>query len=101
MVMAGTGEISCLRRLQFAYGMYHQTMYHRSFKYGIHITTHMSLGLLFLGGGRFTLVKRPGFDRVSFSLEETFEDSAASADPGSEGGSPLSTRVVASRPDFV
>jgi hypothetical protein len=46
-------------------------------------------------------VKRPGFDRVSFSLEETFDDSAASADLGSEGGSPPSTRVVASRPDFV
>ncbi|KAJ6463351.1 hypothetical protein C8R45DRAFT_1220204 [Mycena sanguinolenta] len=55
MVMAGTGEISCLRRLRFAYGMYHQTMYHPSFKYGIHVATHMSLGLLFLGGGRFTL----------------------------------------------
>jgi hypothetical protein len=46
-------------------------------------------------------VKRPGFDRVSFSLEETFEDSAVSADPGSDGGSPPSTRVVASHPDFV
>ncbi|KAJ7226307.1 hypothetical protein C8J57DRAFT_1731072 [Mycena rebaudengoi] len=55
MVMAGTGEISCLRRLRFAYGMYHQTMYHPAFKYGIHVATHMSLGLLFLGGGRFTL----------------------------------------------
>lgn len=50
MVMAGTGEITCLRRLRYAYGMYHQ-----SFRYGIHVATHMSLGLLFLGGGRFTL----------------------------------------------
>jgi hypothetical protein len=48
-----------------------------------------------------TTVKRPGFDRVSFSLEETFEDSTVSTDPRSEGGSPPSTRVVASRPDFV
>ncbi|KAJ7817691.1 hypothetical protein B0H14DRAFT_3741685 [Mycena olivaceomarginata] len=39
----------------FAYGMYHQTMYHPSFKYGIHVATHMSLGLLFRGGSRFTL----------------------------------------------
>jgi anaphase-promoting complex subunit 1 len=50
MVMAGTGEISCFRRLRYAYGMYHQ-----AFRYGIHVATHMSLGLLFLGGGRFTL----------------------------------------------
>nr|GAT42948.1 predicted protein [Mycena chlorophos] len=55
MVMAGTGEISCLRRLRFAYGMYMTSMYHPSFKYGTHVATHMSLGLLFLGGGRFTL----------------------------------------------
>ncbi|KAH7911788.1 hypothetical protein BJ138DRAFT_869582 [Hygrophoropsis aurantiaca] len=50
MVMAGTGEISCLRRLRYAYGMYHQ-----AFRYGVHVATHMSLGLLFLGGGRYTL----------------------------------------------
>jgi hypothetical protein len=30
--------------------------YHQGFKYGVHsILTHMSLGLLFLGGGRYTL----------------------------------------------
>ncbi|KAI9571862.1 anaphase promoting complex subunit 1 [Boletus coccyginus] len=50
MVMAGTGEISCLRRLRYAFGMYHQ-----AFKYGVHMATHISLGLLFLGAGRFTL----------------------------------------------
>ncbi|KAH7924451.1 hypothetical protein BV22DRAFT_509025 [Leucogyrophana mollusca] len=50
MIMAGTGEISCLRRLRYAYGMYHQ-----AFRYGVHVATHMSLGLLFLGGGRYTL----------------------------------------------
>ncbi|KAF8154084.1 anaphase promoting complex subunit 1 [Crassisporium funariophilum] len=55
MVMAGTGEISCLRRLRYAYGMSQQMMYHHGFKYGVHVSTHMSLGLLFLGGGRFTL----------------------------------------------
>jgi hypothetical protein len=30
-------------------------VYHQGFKYGIHISTHMALGLLFLGGGRYTL----------------------------------------------
>jgi anaphase-promoting complex subunit 1 len=50
MVMAGTGEITCFRRLRYAYGMYHH-----AFRYGIHVATHLSLGLLFLGGGRFTL----------------------------------------------
>ncbi|THH09652.1 hypothetical protein EW146_g8626 [Bondarzewia mesenterica] len=50
MVMAGTGEINCLRRLRYSYGMYNQAM-----RYGTHMATHMSLGLLFLGGGRFTL----------------------------------------------
>ena len=48
--MAGTGEITCFRRLRYAYGMYHQ-----AFRYGVHVATHMSIGLLFLGGGRFTL----------------------------------------------
>lgn len=53
--MAGTGEITCFRRLRYAYGMSQQTMYHQPYKYGIHVATHMSIGLLFLGGGRFTL----------------------------------------------
>ena len=55
MVMAGTGEITCLRRIRYAYGMSQQMMYHHGFKYGVHVFTHMALGLLFLGGGRFTL----------------------------------------------
>ncbi|KAF8627589.1 hypothetical protein AX17_006162 [Amanita inopinata Kibby_2008] len=55
MIMAGTGEITCFRRLRYAYGTYQQTMYHHSLKYGIHMATHLSLGLLFLGGGRYTL----------------------------------------------
>ncbi|TDL26792.1 hypothetical protein BD410DRAFT_741006 [Rickenella mellea] len=50
MIMAGTGEINCLRRLRFAHGMYNAPV-----RYGSHMATHMSLGLLFLGGGRFTL----------------------------------------------
>ncbi|KAJ3746045.1 hypothetical protein DFH05DRAFT_1442763 [Lentinula detonsa] len=55
MVMAGTGEITCLRRLRYVYGMYANIMYHPAFKYGIHVSIHQALGLLFLGGGRFTL----------------------------------------------
>ncbi|KAG6820526.1 hypothetical protein H0H93_015697 [Arthromyces matolae] len=55
MVMAGTGEITCLRRLRYAFGMYQQSMYTQQSKYGVHVATHMAIGLLFLGGGRFTL----------------------------------------------
>ncbi|KAF9038341.1 hypothetical protein BDZ89DRAFT_1010783 [Hymenopellis radicata] len=55
MVMAGTGEITSFRRLRYAYGMFNQTMYHPSHKYGIHVSTYQAIGLLFLGGGRFTL----------------------------------------------
>ncbi|KAM5530390.1 hypothetical protein V8D89_015951 [Ganoderma adspersum] len=50
MVMAGTGEINCLRRLRYAYGMYNHPI-----RYGSHVANHMSIGLLFLGGGRYTL----------------------------------------------
>jgi anaphase-promoting complex subunit 1 len=55
MIMAGTGEITCFCRLRYAYGTYQQTMNHHSLKYGIHMATHLALGLLFLGGGRYTL----------------------------------------------
>ncbi|KAJ3503489.1 hypothetical protein NLJ89_g8410 [Agrocybe chaxingu] len=55
MVMAGTGEITCMRRLRYAFGMSQQLMMHHGFKYGTHVSTHIALGLLFLGGGRFTL----------------------------------------------
>lgn len=51
MVMAGTGEINCLRRFRFAHGMFHAMQV----RYGAYMATHMALGLLFLGGGRFTL----------------------------------------------
>lgn len=50
MVMAGTGEINCLRRLRFSFAMHNL-----NFKYGTHVMVHMSLGLLFLGGGKYTL----------------------------------------------
>ncbi|KIY65028.1 hypothetical protein CYLTODRAFT_380020 [Cylindrobasidium torrendii FP15055 ss-10] len=55
MVMAGTGEITSFRRLRYAYGMFSQTMYHPSHKFGIHVSTYHAIGMLFLGGGRYTL----------------------------------------------
>ncbi|EAU87599.1 anaphase promoting complex subunit 1 [Coprinopsis cinerea okayama7 len=55
MVMAGTGEISCLRRIRYAYGVFQVNMYHPSFRFGVHLATMQSLGLLFLGAGRYTL----------------------------------------------
>ncbi|KAF8515724.1 hypothetical protein BU17DRAFT_51474 [Hysterangium stoloniferum] len=50
MVMAGTGEINCLRRFRYAHGQATQPS-----RYGVHMATHMSIGMLFLGGGRYTL----------------------------------------------
>lgn len=50
MVMAGTGEINCLRRLRYSFALHNL-----NFKYGTHVMVHMSLGLLFLGGGKYTL----------------------------------------------
>lgn len=50
MVMAGTGEINCLRRFRFAHGQAGQPA-----RYGVHMATHMAIGMLFLGGGRYTL----------------------------------------------
>ncbi|KAG5636979.1 hypothetical protein H0H81_006185 [Sphagnurus paluster] len=55
MVMAGTGEITSFRRLRHAYGMCQHPMYHHQYRYGVHVATQLSIGLLFLGGGRFTL----------------------------------------------
>ena len=50
MIMAGTGEVNTFRRLRYAYGMYNHPI-----RYGSHVATHMSIGILFLGGGRYTL----------------------------------------------
>ncbi|KAJ3732770.1 hypothetical protein DFJ43DRAFT_1179954 [Lentinula guzmanii] len=49
MVMVGTGEITCLRRGRYVYGMYVNIMYYPAFKYRIHVSIHQALG------GRFTL----------------------------------------------
>lgn len=50
MVMAGSGDVDLLRHLRRAHGDVDAATC-----YGSHMATHMALGLLFLGGGRFTL----------------------------------------------
>ncbi|KZT23058.1 hypothetical protein NEOLEDRAFT_1096792 [Neolentinus lepideus HHB14362 ss-1] len=50
MIMAGTGEINCMRRLRYMWAYTHAPM-----RYGQHTSAHQALGLLFLGGGRYTL----------------------------------------------
>ncbi|KAH9812049.1 hypothetical protein DFH28DRAFT_1031872 [Melampsora americana] len=50
IVMAGTGELEVLRRLRIAHANITD-----STSYGTHLATHFALGMLFLGGGRFTL----------------------------------------------
>nr|ASF90226.1 hypothetical protein SPAR01883 [Bartheletia paradoxa] len=50
MVLAGTGELNVLRRLRVAHGQAGANV-----TYGSHMATHMALGILFLGGGRYTL----------------------------------------------
>lgn len=47
-VMAGTGDVDTLRVLRAAHGAL-------DVPYGSHMATHMALGLLFLGGGRFSV----------------------------------------------
>lgn len=48
--MAGTGDLELLRFLRISHGRQEQAA-----TYGSHMATHMALGLLFLGAGRFTL----------------------------------------------
>ena len=48
--MTGTGEVNCLRRFRYAYGVHNPQV-----RYGCFTATSMSIGLLFLGGGRYTL----------------------------------------------
>uniref|UniRef100_A0A8C4RIV1 Anaphase-promoting complex subunit 1 n=1 Tax=Erpetoichthys calabaricus TaxID=27687 RepID=A0A8C4RIV1_ERPCA len=50
MVMAGTGDLTVLQFCRFLHKKTGGEM-----NYGFHMAHHMSLGLLFLGGGRYTL----------------------------------------------
>ncbi|XP_049852727.1 anaphase-promoting complex subunit 1 isoform X1 [Schistocerca gregaria] len=57
MVMAGTGDLDVLRlvrHLRSRVGPANSVV-----TYGSHLATHMALGLLFLGGGRYTLSTSP------------------------------------------
>ncbi|GAA5931103.1 anaphase promoting complex subunit 1 [Sporobolomyces koalae] len=55
MVMAGTGELNVLRRLRVAHGHLSEGL-----TYGYHLSTHMALGLLFLGEAKYTLSNSNG-----------------------------------------
>ncbi|CBQ71170.1 related to negative regulator of mitosis [Sporisorium reilianum SRZ2] len=50
LVLAGSGDVDLLRHLRRAHGDVEGDVC-----YGSHMASHMALGLLFLGGGRFTL----------------------------------------------
>lgn len=55
-VMAGTGNIEVMRICRYLRSRTNQT---NLVLYGSHLATHMSLGLLFLGGCRYTLSTSP------------------------------------------
>jgi hypothetical protein len=54
MIFAGTGDLQIMQRLRVAHGKLGE-----AFDYGTHMATHMSLGLLFFGNGRYTLSTKP------------------------------------------
>ncbi|XP_054263292.1 anaphase-promoting complex subunit 1 [Macrosteles quadrilineatus] len=55
MVMAGSGDLDVLRVCRFL----HSRVGQPTVTYGSHLASHMALGLLFLGGGRYTLSTSP------------------------------------------
>uniref|UniRef100_T1J8K9 Uncharacterized protein n=1 Tax=Strigamia maritima TaxID=126957 RepID=T1J8K9_STRMM len=57
MVMAGTGDLEVLRICRFMHFRLGQS--NNFILYGSHLATHMALGLLFLGGGAYTLSTEP------------------------------------------
>ncbi|XP_069677644.1 anaphase-promoting complex subunit 1 isoform X2 [Periplaneta americana] len=57
MVMAGTGELEVLRMCRYLRSRVGPT--NSVVTYGSHLATHMALGLLFLGSGRYTLGTSP------------------------------------------
>ncbi|KAL4141486.1 hypothetical protein QTP88_004117 [Uroleucon formosanum] len=58
MVMAGTGDLEVLRICRYLRSRVSVSP-HSVITYGSHLATHMALGLLFLGGGRYTLSTTP------------------------------------------
>ncbi|XP_046664707.1 anaphase-promoting complex subunit 1 isoform X3 [Homalodisca vitripennis] len=55
MVMAGSGDLEVMRVCRYL----HSRVGQPTVTYGSHLATHMALGLLFLGGGRYTLSTSP------------------------------------------
>uniref|UniRef100_A0A1B6C0L0 Uncharacterized protein n=2 Tax=Clastoptera arizonana TaxID=38151 RepID=A0A1B6C0L0_9HEMI len=58
MVMAGSGNLEVLRICRFLNSRVGQAS-NSVVSYGSHLATHMALGLLFLGGGRYSLSTTP------------------------------------------
>ncbi len=58
IVMAGSGDLDVIRLVRFLRSRVGPNK-HSTVTYGSHMALHMSLGLLFLGGGRYTLNTKP------------------------------------------
>ena len=58
LVMAGTGDLDVIRLVRFLRSRVGPNK-HSTVTYGSHMALHMALGLLFLGGGRYTLNTQP------------------------------------------
>lgn len=58
LVMAGTGDLDVMRLVRFLRSRVGPNK-HSTVTYGSHMALHMALGLLFMGGGRYTLNTRP------------------------------------------
>ena len=58
IVMAGTGDLNTIRLVRYLRSRVGPNQ-HSTVTYGSHMALHLGLGLLFLGGGKFTLNTRP------------------------------------------
>ncbi len=58
LVMAGSGDLEVIRLVRFLRSRVGPQKY-STVTYGSHMALHMALGLLFLGGGRYTLNTEP------------------------------------------
>merc|ERR1719323_1758337 len=58
IVMTGSGDLDVIRLVRFLRSRVGPNK-HSTVTYGSHMALHMALGLLFLGGGRYTLNTRP------------------------------------------
>ena len=58
IIMAGTGDLNTIRLVRYLRSRVGPSK-HSTVTYGSHMALHLGLGLLFLGGGKFTLNTRP------------------------------------------